>query len=30
MLVLLIEVIYEVPRWNGFVYNDVRTKFNED
>jgi hypothetical protein len=30
MLVLLIEGIYEVRRWDGFMQHDIHTKFHED
>jgi hypothetical protein len=30
MLVLLMEVIYEVHRWDGLRWHDKRTKFHED
>jgi hypothetical protein len=30
MLVLLIEGIYEVRRWDGFMWHYIRTKFHED
>jgi hypothetical protein len=29
-LVLLIEGIYEVRRWDGFMPHDIRTMFYED
>jgi hypothetical protein len=30
MLVLLIEGIYEVRRWDGFMWHDIHTKFHKD
>jgi hypothetical protein len=30
MLVLLIEVIYEVHRWHGLRWHNIHTKFHED
>jgi hypothetical protein len=30
MLVLLIEGIYEVRHWGGFVWHDIHSKFHED
>jgi hypothetical protein len=30
MLVLLMGGIYEVSRWDGFMWYDISTKFHED
>jgi hypothetical protein len=30
VLVLLMGVIYEVHRWDGVRWHDIRTKFQED